>query len=72
MREFYKERDVVFEERRMRVDSNPIGRLLEQFQSALSQRILMAFRESAGPLTCIPFRPPTLARSLTSITFRPI
>ena len=31
MREFYKERDVVFEERRMRVDSNPIGRLVEQF-----------------------------------------
>jgi predicted Zn-dependent peptidase len=30
-REFYKERDVVYEERRMRVDSNPIGRLLEQF-----------------------------------------
>ncbi len=31
MREFYKERDVVFEERRMSVDSNPTGRLLEQF-----------------------------------------
>ena len=31
MREFYKERDVVIEERRMRTDSNPIGRLLEQF-----------------------------------------
>ena len=30
-REFYKERDVVMEERRMRTDSNPIGRLLEQF-----------------------------------------
>jgi predicted Zn-dependent peptidase len=29
-REFYKERDVVFEERRMRTDSNPIGRLYEQ------------------------------------------
>jgi len=34
MREFYKERDVVIEERRMRTDSNPIGRLLEQFQSS--------------------------------------
>ncbi len=34
MREFYKERDVVMEERRMRVDSNPIGRALEQFQAA--------------------------------------
>ena len=31
MRQFYKERDVVIEERRMSVDSNPIGRLLEQF-----------------------------------------
>lgn len=34
MREFYKERDVVYEERRMRVESNPIGRLLEQFLAA--------------------------------------
>ena len=31
MREFYKERDVVYEERRMRTDSSPIGRLIEQF-----------------------------------------
>jgi predicted Zn-dependent peptidase len=31
MREFYKERDVVQEERRMRVDSDPIGRMVEQF-----------------------------------------
>ena len=30
-REFYKERDVVIEERRMRTDSNPVGRLFEQF-----------------------------------------
>ncbi len=34
MREFYKERDVVYEERRMRVESNPIGKLLEQFLAA--------------------------------------
>lgn len=33
MREFYKERDVVMEERRMRTDSSPIGRLVEQFLS---------------------------------------
>jgi predicted Zn-dependent peptidase len=33
-REFYVERDVVQEERRMRTDSQPIGRLLEQFTSA--------------------------------------
>ena len=31
MRQFYKERNVVIEERRMRTDSNPMGRLLEQF-----------------------------------------
>jgi predicted Zn-dependent peptidase len=30
-REFYKERNVVQEERRMRVDSAPIGRMVEQF-----------------------------------------
>jgi predicted Zn-dependent peptidase len=30
-REFYKERDVVMEERRMRTDSDPFGRLYEQF-----------------------------------------
>src|SRR5437764_3080818 len=29
-REFYKERDVVYEERRMRTESSPIGRLLQQ------------------------------------------
>jgi len=34
MREFYKERDVVMEERRMRVDSQPTGRLIEQFTAA--------------------------------------
>jgi predicted Zn-dependent peptidase len=34
MREFYKERDVVIEERRMRTDSSPVGRLLEQFNAA--------------------------------------
>jgi len=31
LREFYMERDVVQEERRMRVESTPFGRLLEQF-----------------------------------------
>jgi predicted Zn-dependent peptidase len=34
MREFYKERDVVTEERRMRTDSSPVGRLVEQFDAA--------------------------------------
>src|SRR5208337_1221861 len=31
MREFYKERSVVMEERRLRTDSSPTGRLVEQF-----------------------------------------
>ena len=30
-REFYKERDVVYEERRMRTESSPIGRLFDEF-----------------------------------------
>jgi predicted Zn-dependent peptidase len=33
-REFYKERDVVHEERRLRIDSAPIGRMVEQFLAA--------------------------------------
>jgi predicted Zn-dependent peptidase len=33
-REFYKERDVVMEERRLRIDSDPVGRLEEQFLAA--------------------------------------
>jgi predicted Zn-dependent peptidase len=31
LREFYVERDVVMEERRMRTESNPVGRLVEEF-----------------------------------------
>ncbi|MFI5370454.1 MAG: M16 family metallopeptidase [Candidatus Eisenbacteria bacterium] len=30
-REFYKERDVVYEERRMRTESSPFGRLIQEF-----------------------------------------
>ena len=33
LREFYTERDVVMEERRQRTDSNPVGRLVEEFLS---------------------------------------
>ncbi len=33
LREFYKERDVVIEERRLRVDSQPVGKLIEEFLS---------------------------------------
>jgi predicted Zn-dependent peptidase len=33
LREFYKERDVVMEERRMSYESQPIGRMIEQFIS---------------------------------------
>ncbi len=34
LREFYKERDVVMEERRMRVDADPMGKLWEEMISA--------------------------------------
>ena len=34
LREFYKERDVVIEERRLRTESQPVGRLVEQFLAA--------------------------------------
>ena len=34
MRQFYQERDVVHEERRMRTDSNPNGRMIEQLLAA--------------------------------------
>ncbi len=33
LREFYKERDVVMEERRLSVESQPVGRLLEEFMA---------------------------------------
>ncbi|MEX1137542.1 MAG: pitrilysin family protein [Balneolales bacterium] len=33
MREFYTEKDIIFEERRSRTDSSPIGRLIEEFVS---------------------------------------
>ncbi len=33
MREFYIEKDVIWEERRDRTDNNPIGRLIEEFMS---------------------------------------
>ncbi len=36
-REFYKERDVVMEERRLRTESQPMGRLIEQFSSVAYQ-----------------------------------
>ena len=32
-REFYAERDVVFEERRMRTDSTPLGKFTEEFNA---------------------------------------
>ena len=34
LREFYQERDVVMEERRLRTESNPVGRLVEEFLAA--------------------------------------
>lgn len=38
LREFYKEKDVILEERRMRVDNSPIGQMVERFSEvAFSQ-----------------------------------
>ncbi len=52
-REFYEERDVVQEERRMGVDSSPFGRLFEQFQTRRLRRPpLPASRPSARSATC--------------------
>src|SRR5690606_9968378 len=34
LREFYKEKDVVLEERRMRTENSPIGQLIEEFLAA--------------------------------------
>ena len=48
-REFYKERDVVNEERRMRTDSNPIGRLVEQFLATAYVAHNYGRSASAGP-----------------------
>ena len=33
LREFYKEKDVIMEERRMAVENQPVGKLIEQFLS---------------------------------------
>jgi len=33
LREFYSERDVVYEERRLRIDNSPSGKLIEQFNA---------------------------------------
>ena len=38
-REFYAERDVVFEERRMRTDSTPLGKFEEEAEAALWQSV---------------------------------
>jgi predicted Zn-dependent peptidase len=45
-REFYKERDVVMEENRMRVESSPQGRLLEDFAAAAFEAF--PYRNPAG------------------------
>ena len=50
LREFYKERDVVHEERRLRTDSSPIGKLVEQFMSRPIPRILTGDPAWAGHL----------------------
>ena len=52
-REFYKERDVVNEERRMRTESSPIGRLIEQFSGDRLHRAPVRLADCrAGRRTC--------------------
>ena len=65
-REFYKERDVVTEERRMRTESNPIGRLVEQ----PSPRIPMVSRPSDGRRISNHSQRPTPPRFSRSTTCR--
>jgi len=48
LREFYKERDVVIEERRLRTDSNPIGRLWSSSTNRPSPHIPTIARPWAG------------------------
>jgi predicted Zn-dependent peptidase len=48
-REFYKERDVILEERRMRVESNPQGKLMEKMlQTAFTKH---PYGEFTGPVS---------------------
>ena len=56
MRQFYQERDVVMEERRMRYDNSPMGFLLEQFTE-------LAFPE--GPYHWSPIGDPADLKTLT-------
>jgi predicted Zn-dependent peptidase len=51
LREFYKERDVVMEERRMRVESQPVGKLVSNMLSLAYRAHPTAGRASAGART---------------------
>jgi predicted Zn-dependent peptidase len=56
LREFYKERNVVMEERRLRVESQPIGKLLEEFLSVAYKahpygRMVIGWRSDLENLT---------------------
>ena len=68
LREFYKERDVVNEERRMRTDSNPIGRMVEQFLSAAFTAHPYGQPVVGWASTSRPSRPPTPRPSTRSTT----
>ena len=71
-REFYKERDVVMEERRMRSESSPIGRLVLQFLSTAFSAHPYGTPGSAGRRTCSRSPPPTRRISSASTTCRAI
>jgi Predicted Zn-dependent peptidases len=51
LREFYKERDVVLEERRLRTDDSPNGLLYEAFAAAAFEAHPYGFPTIGGPRT---------------------
>ena len=70
-REFYKERDVVTEERRMRTESSPFGRLIEQFLAAAFTAHPYGFPGVGWPSDLQTLlAPPTPRRSRRSTTCR--
>jgi len=70
MREFYKERDVVYEERRMSTDSSPRAGCWNSFWAPRSSRILTDGRSSDGLLTLRRFPRPMPCTFFTNTMFR--
>ena len=69
-REFYKERDVVMEEYRMRVESEPQGKLMQTFWRQLFRRSLTVSWARLAERCRAPCGGPTRGASSRSIMFR--